>query len=178
MKHLNEIFEFRVPEPQKLNEAVAATQIRLDLEHLNEIFEFRVPEPEQLNEAEAATQIRLDLKHLNEIFEFRVPAPEQLNEADAATQIRLDLKHLNEIFEFRVPEPEQLDERFKSRGVARRNLDQVQLDDGLTTREYLRTVQGCNLLISKMYRIYIWLVFDENNHHNNSLWRRTNSLIP
>ena len=45
-----------------------ATQICPDLEHLNEIFEFRVPEPEQLNEAEVATQIRPDLEHLNEIF--------------------------------------------------------------------------------------------------------------
>jgi len=50
------------------------------------------------------------------------------------------LEHLNEIFEFRVPEPEQLDERFKSREAARRNPDQEQLGEGLTTREYLRTV--------------------------------------
>ena len=46
----------------------------------NEVFDFRVPEPEQLNEAEVATQILPDLEHLNEIFEFRVPKPEQLNE--------------------------------------------------------------------------------------------------
>ena len=57
------------------------------MEHLNEILEFRVPEPEQLNEAEAAAQICPDLEHLNEIFEFRVPEPEQLNEAEAVVQL-------------------------------------------------------------------------------------------
>ena len=99
------------------------------MKHLNEIFEFRVPEPEKLNEAEVATQIRPDLEHLNEIIEFRVPEPEQMNEAELATQIRPDLGHLNEIFEFRVPKPEQLNERLESRGAARMNPDQEQLYD-------------------------------------------------
>ena len=97
------------------------------------------------------------MKHLNEIFEFRVPAPEQLNEAETATQISLNLKHLNEIFEFRVPAPEQLDERFKSREAARRNPDQEQLDDGLTTREYLRTVYWNYLrTILEGFRVKYW----------------------
>ena len=38
------------------------------------------------------------------------------------------------------PEPEQLDERFESWGAASGNPDQEQLDDGLATREALRTV--------------------------------------
>ena len=58
----------------------------------------------------------------------------------AATQIRSDLEHLFEIFESRVPELEQLDERFESRGAASGNPDQEQLNDGLATREALRTV--------------------------------------
>ena len=44
------MFELQALKPEQLNETVAATQIRPDLEHLNEIFEFRVPEPEQLDE--------------------------------------------------------------------------------------------------------------------------------
>ena len=44
------------------------------------VFEFRDPEPEQLNEAEDAAQIRPDLEHLNKIFKFRDPEPGQLNE--------------------------------------------------------------------------------------------------
>ena len=71
----------------------------------------------------------------NEVFEFQAPESEQLDEAETATQICLDLKHLNEIIESRVPKLEQLDGGFESRGAARRNQDQEQLENGLATRK-------------------------------------------
>ena len=67
-------------ELEDLLEFEAAAQRDSTPELLNEVFEFRDPEPEQLNEAEDAAQIRPDLEHLNEIFKFRDPEPGQLNE--------------------------------------------------------------------------------------------------
>ena len=98
----------------------------------------RTPSPdielEDILEFKAAAQRDPTPEPRSEVFEFRAPEPEQLNEAEVAAQIRPDHEHLNEIFEFRVPEPAQQDERFKSRGAARINPDQEQLDDGLTER--------------------------------------------
>ena len=54
---------------EQLDEDEAAAQISPDWEHPNEIFEFRVPDPEQMDKAEAATQINLDLEHPDEIAE-------------------------------------------------------------------------------------------------------------
>ncbi len=54
-----------------------------DPKQLNEIFEFRDPEPEQLNkmfEFEEAAQIDSDQEQMNKVFKFRDPKPKQLNE--------------------------------------------------------------------------------------------------
>ena len=118
------------------------------------MFEFRVPKPEQLDEAEAATQINPYLEHPNEIFKFRVPEPEQLDEAKAAIQINPNLEHQNEIAESRVYEPEKLDGGFEYRLAACRNPDQEQLSNDLDTRkvlwavyqQYLRTRRRATVL--------------------------------
>ena len=68
----------------------AAAQRNHTPEPCNEVFEFRVPKPEHLDEAESATQINPDLEHPNEKFKCGVPEPEQLDEAKADTQIKLD----------------------------------------------------------------------------------------
>ena len=54
---------------EQLDEDEAAAQINPDCEHPNEIFEFRVPDPEQIDEAKAATLINSDLEHPDEIAE-------------------------------------------------------------------------------------------------------------
>ena len=65
---------------EQLDEDEAAAQINPDCEHPNEIFEFRVPDPEQMDKAEAATQINLDLEHPDEIAESKIHKPGQLDE--------------------------------------------------------------------------------------------------
>ena len=81
----------------------AAAQRNHTPEPCNEVFKFRVPEPEQLNEAEAATQISPDFEHQNELFKFsfeprgaacRNPDQEQLSRClDTREALRTNYQH-------------------------------------------------------------------------------------
>ena len=61
------MFEFKAPEPKQLDEAETDIQISPDLEHLDEIVEFRVPEPEHLDggfDSRGAARINPDQEQL------------------------------------------------------------------------------------------------------------------
>ena len=73
------------------------------------------------------------------------------------------MEHLNEIFEFRVLKPEQLNEILESRGAALMNPDQEQLDDGLASVEYLKTVYRNYLRTRQRSAILEGLLRDYNH---------------